>query len=121
MLSLSIFSSLVTTYLVVGRGGDNDDDYNEGVSKAVQFSFSVLSPLTVSASALVKISVLVKRGVRDDDNDDNNDGGGVSEVASFTSSFTSFSLVITSVAATREKGNDKDNGNDKNYGISEAA
>ena len=117
----SIFSSLVTTYLAVGRGGDDDYDYNDGVSKAFPLYFSVFSYLTVSAFTLVTISVLAMRGVRNDDYGDNNDDSGVSEVASFPSSFTFSSLVMTSITATREEGNDKHNKNNKNDGISEAA
>ena len=101
--SRSNFSSLVTTYLAVRRGGDDDYDYNDGVSKAFTLYFSVLSYLTVSAFTLVMISVLDMKGVRHDDYGDNNNDGGVSEVASFTSYFTSSSLVMMSVTARRIK------------------
>ena len=79
--SLSIFSSLVKTYLVCGRGGDDEIGNNVGVSKVVMLSFSVFSSLNVSAYTLVTISVLATRGVDndDDDYDNNEDDGGVSE------------------------------------------
>ena len=83
--------------LVCGIGENYDDDNNDGVSMAALLSFYVFSSLTISASTLVTIFAPATRGVGDDENGENNDENGLSEEASSFFSFTSSSLVMTSV------------------------